>query len=70
MPAKKVKKQLIIGFFMFGISIITGSLQVIFSPFNFVRVVNLLVVIGSSLCIGAFVREFYILKERESTNSN
>ncbi|MDG5471287.1 hypothetical protein P6709_05970 [Jeotgalibacillus sp. ET6] len=63
MQKKKVKKQLILGFVLFGISIISGSFQIIFSSFNFVKVLSLVVVIGSSVCVGALIREFFILKE-------
>ncbi|SDM64487.1 hypothetical protein [Bacillus sp. OK048] len=68
MQEKKVKKQLIMGCILFGISIISGSLQIVFSPFNFVRVVSLIVVIGSSLCVGAFIRELFILKKTINPN--
>ncbi|MFC4323245.1 hypothetical protein [Litchfieldia salsa] len=61
MEGNKVKKQLIIGIILFGISLISGSIQVIFSPYKFVRVVSLFVVIGSSLSLGAFIRELFII---------
>lgn len=63
MKGNRVKKQLIMGFILFGIFIILGSIQIIFSPFNFVRVIWLFIVILSSLSLGAFIREFYILKK-------
>lgn len=63
-----VKKQLITGYIVFGFSIISGSLQVIISPFTFVRVLSLIVVIGSSLCVGAFIRESFILKKTKDPN--
>ncbi|WP_099364204.1 hypothetical protein [Fredinandcohnia onubensis] len=63
MEGNRVKKQLIMGFILFGILIISGSIQIIFSPFNFVRVVGLFIVILSSLSLGAFIREFFILKK-------
>ncbi|MCC3357059.1 hypothetical protein [Bacillus sp. REN16] len=68
MQEKKVKKQLIIGCFLFGLSIISGSIQVIVSPYNFVRVVSLIAVIAASLSVGAFIREFFILKAKKDTD--
>ncbi|MFJ5621508.1 hypothetical protein ACIQD3_02000 [Peribacillus loiseleuriae] len=62
---KTVKQQLIYGFILFGMIIITGSLQVIFSPFTFVRGAMLLSVIGCSMGVGAFIREFFIMKNNE-----
>ncbi|MEH7225908.1 hypothetical protein V7112_19015 [Bacillus sp. JJ1566] len=68
MKEKKVKKQLKMGFILFGILLISGSLQIISTPFHFVRVVSLIVVIGSSLSLGAFIREFFILKKSINLN--
>ncbi|MEK5442379.1 MULTISPECIES: hypothetical protein [unclassified Fredinandcohnia] len=68
MEGNKVKKQLIMGFILFGVLLISGSIQVIFSPFNFVRSVSLFVVIGSSLSLGAFIRELFIIKRTIKPN--
>ncbi|MFD2446874.1 hypothetical protein ACFSO7_23315 [Bacillus sp. CGMCC 1.16607] len=65
---KAGKQQLISGFILLGILIITGSLQVVFSPFPFVRGIMLIAVIGCSMAIGAFVRELFILKNSEVDN--
>ncbi|MBM7603061.1 putative membrane-anchored protein [Metabacillus crassostreae] len=62
-----MNKQLITGCFFFGFFIILGSLQVVFSPFTFVRGMSLLAVIGCSAGVGAFIRELYILKEKNHT---
>ncbi|MDR4886010.1 hypothetical protein RGU12_00430 [Fredinandcohnia sp. QZ13] len=62
MEGNKVKKQLKMGFILFGVFLISGSIQVIFTPYNFVRVVSLFLVIGSSLSLGAFIREILIIK--------
>ncbi len=59
-----MKRQLIIGYIAFSIFILSGSIQIIFSPFSFVRVINLLVVIFCSAAIGAFIREWFVLKEK------
>ncbi|WP_227940216.1 hypothetical protein [Alkalihalobacillus deserti] len=64
MKENKVKKQLIMGCVLLGIFIITGSIQAIFSPFTFVRGISLLSVIACSAGVGAFIREFFILKEK------
>ncbi|WML45447.1 hypothetical protein [Neobacillus sp. PS3-40] len=63
MKEKKIKQQLIMGCVLFGILVILGSLQVVFSPFIFVRGVSLLVVIGCSTGVGTFIRELFILKK-------
>lgn len=68
MERKKIKRQLLIGFIMFGIFLISGSIQVIHYPYLFVRVVSLFVVIGSSLVLGAFIRELFILKKGKNPN--
>ncbi|MFA9559459.1 hypothetical protein ACERII_19295 [Evansella sp. AB-rgal1] len=48
MEENKVKKQLIIGCALFGTLILLGSLQVVFSPFAFVRGISLITVISCS----------------------
>src|SRR5690606_8507784 len=45
-------------------------IQIIFSPFSFVRGISLIAVIFCSAGIGAFIREMFILKEiNELSNS-
>ncbi|MGM9944877.1 MAG: hypothetical protein ACI33M_08040 [Lysinibacillus sp.] len=62
MQKQTEKKQLIMFCILFGIIIILSSLQVIFSTLQFVRVVSLIGVIGTSIVVGAFIREIFILK--------
>jgi len=50
---------------LFAIIVIIDSLLVFNSPYLFVRVLNLFAVIGISGVIGAFIREIFILKEKE-----
>ena len=64
LDANKVKRQLIIGCIILGIFIISGSIQVIFSPFSFVRGGSVIGIIICSASIGAFIRELFILKEK------
>jgi uncharacterized membrane-anchored protein len=64
----RVKKQLIMGCVFLGFFIILGSLQVVFSPFTFVRGISLLAVIGCSAGVGAFIRELFILKEKKQVS--
>ncbi|MFS0865681.1 hypothetical protein [Fredinandcohnia sp. 179-A 10B2 NHS] len=68
MEENKVNKQLKMGFVLFEILLISGSIQVIFSPYNFVRVLSLFVVIGSSLSLGAFIRESFFIKKAMNPN--
>jgi hypothetical protein len=68
MKEKKDKQQLLIGCVLLGILIILGSLQVVFSPFIFVRGVSLIAVIGCSMGAGAFIRELFILKMVKQPN--
>jgi len=49
---------------IFGIFVIIQSIQVIYSPHTFVRVINLLTLIFLSSAIGAFIRELFILKKK------
>jgi len=60
----KAKRQLLIFCFSFGLMVISGSIQIILSPFPFVRGISVLTVIGCSATIGAFIREMFILNEK------
>ncbi len=64
LDTNKVKRQLIIGCIPLGIFIISGSIQVIFSPFSFVRIVSVIGIIISSACIGAAIRGLFLLKAK------
>lgn len=64
MQEQKEKKKLIMFCILYGIIIILSSLQIIFSPLQFVRVVSLIGVIGLSIGVGAFIRELFILKNK------
>ncbi|MBM7661053.1 5,10-methylene-tetrahydrofolate dehydrogenase/methenyl tetrahydrofolate cyclohydrolase [Bacillus mesophilus] len=61
MDLTKLKKQLYMGCTLLGILTVLGSIQTIFSPYPFVRGVSSMVVIGCSICIGAFIRELFII---------
>ncbi|MEI5908632.1 hypothetical protein WAK64_16410 [Bacillus spongiae] len=69
MKRMTVKQQLILGCVLFGLIIILNSLQVVFSPFSFVRGINLIVVISCSIGVGAFIRELFIIKENVKEDS-
>jgi hypothetical protein len=60
MKEKKVKQQLVTGCILFIILIISGSTQIVFSPYSFVRNLSLIAVIGCSIGLGAFIRELFI----------
>lgn len=60
---RTVKQQLVIGCILLGMLVVLGSLQVVFSPYPFVRGVMIISVIGCSAGIGAYIREFFILKK-------
>lgn len=48
------------------LSIILQSIVVVGAPHTFVKIVNLISIIGSSGIVGAFIREvFIILKQKE-----
>ena len=59
---KKVKKQIVIGSICFTGIVIANSVQAIFSPYAFVRFLNIFVIILISGALGAFMREYYIQK--------
>lgn len=50
---------------IFGLFVIIQSVQVIYTPHTFVRVVNLIFTIFVSGAIGAFIRELFILKKKK-----
>ncbi|PZX07359.1 hypothetical protein C7437_101472 [Psychrobacillus insolitus] len=50
---------------IFGLFVIIQSVQVIYTPHTFVRVVNLISTIFVSGAIGAFIRELFILKKKK-----
>ncbi|WP_042346828.1 hypothetical protein [Bacillus massiliigorillae] len=62
-------KRLVLGCVLFGILIISGSLQVIFSPFVIVRALMLFSVIVCSIGLGAFIRELFVQRNNISKNS-
>ncbi|MEW9500740.1 hypothetical protein [Jeotgalibacillus marinus] len=68
---KTTVKQLILGYILFGIFIILGCLQIMLTPFTFVRGINLISVIAFSMGVGAFSkRAFYITKKMIDENHN
>ncbi|MDV6377872.1 hypothetical protein ORD22_06300 [Sporosarcina sp. GW1-11] len=62
---KNTPAKMILFCVLFAIIVTADSLLVINSPYVFVRVLNLFAVIGLSGVIGAFIRDFFILKEKE-----
>ncbi len=46
--------------------IILQSIVVVYTPHTFVKVMNLIFIIGASGIVGAFIREVLILKEKET----
>lgn len=45
--------------------IILQSIVMVSTPHTFVRIVNLLTIIGASGIVGAFMREIFILKQKK-----
>ena len=70
---KKDKKptpgKLILFSVLFAIMILIDSLLIIYSPYVVVRALNLVAVIVLSLAIGAFIREIFVIKNREDSQS-
>jgi hypothetical protein len=64
---RNTSAKLILFCVLLTIDVIIESLLVINSPFLFVRVLNLMGVIVVSLIIGAFIREIFILRNRENS---
>ncbi|TYS69315.1 hypothetical protein FZC75_17320 [Sutcliffiella horikoshii] len=59
-------KYLVMMSSVFCLSIILQSIVVVSTPHPFVRIINLIAIIGASGIVGAFIREIYILKNRSS----
>jgi len=65
-PAYIIKSSIIL-----GLLVIMPSIQVIYTPHTFVRVISLIMIILLSSVIGAFIRELFILKKNNNmTNHN
>ncbi|PIC65297.1 hypothetical protein CSV79_01355 [Sporosarcina sp. P13] len=62
---KNTPAKMILICVLFAIIITVDSLLVINSPYVVVKVLNLFAVIGLSGVTGAFIREIFILKEKE-----
>ena len=60
---KRTGKILSFGIIGFSMMIILQGYQVIFSPFIFVKVINLVGIIVFSGASGAFIRELFIIKK-------
>ena len=65
---KATPKFLIIMCIVYGLFIISQSIQVIYTPSTLVKVVNLIAIVFLSGAIGAFIREIFILKKEAITN--
>lgn len=50
---------------LLSLSIILQSIVVVSTPHTFVKVINLIAIIGVSGIVGAFIREVFILKQKE-----
>lgn len=46
--------------------IVPSAIVVVITPYTFVKVVNLILVIGFSLFLGVIIREIFILKNNEN----
>ncbi|AST90995.1 hypothetical protein BC6307_06730 [Sutcliffiella cohnii] len=58
----KGTNRMLLFIIVYSIVLMFNAVLVIFSPHQFVRVVSLFGVVIASLTIGAFTREFFILK--------
>lgn len=61
---KTTPKLLVLYSVLFGTIIITSAFQVVLSPNPFIRTVNVILIIFLSGVVGAFIREFFILKQK------
>jgi len=50
---------------LLSLSIILQSIVVVSTPHTFLKVINLIAIIGVSGIVGAFIREVFILKQKE-----
>ncbi|WP_226682999.1 hypothetical protein [Sutcliffiella horikoshii] len=57
-------KYLVIMSSLLCLSTILQSIVVVSTPHTFVRIVNLISIVGASGIVGAFIREVFILKDR------
>jgi hypothetical protein len=61
---------LYVGLIGFPIIIILDAIIVIASPYTFVKIINLILVILASGAVGAFVREFFVRRNNERTDNS
>lgn len=59
-------RQIITVCVLFTLIVVIESIQVIYSPYIFVKIVNLIVIILLSSFIGALVRELFTLKRNRT----
>jgi len=59
---KSSPKYLIIASIIFGIMIVTSAIQAVLSPYPFIRLINVFLIIFLSGGVGAFIRELFILR--------
>lgn len=64
------KKQLYFGLISFPISIVLACSIVVGTPYLFVEIMNLMIIVILSVSLGAFIRELFLLKEKEKSNIN
>lgn len=67
MEVARIKRQLVIGSILLSILTILGSIQVVISPFRFIRGVAIIAVIWCSAGIGAFVRELFSINKNSNS---
>lgn len=61
-------KYLIVMSIIFSLCVIIQSVQVIYTDYMFVKIVNLIAIIFISSAIGAFIRVVFILKKKITIN--
>lgn len=62
------KRQLYVGLISYPILIVLDGLILIGTPYLFVKIINLLVIVVLSGILGAFIREIFVLKEKQGEN--
>ena len=62
---KNTPAKLILYCVLFTIMVVFYSLSLMNSPYVFVKMTNLMMIIFFSIAIGAFIREIFVLKEKE-----
>jgi ABC-type arginine transport system permease subunit len=62
-------KFLIMMIVFFGVQVLISASLVVFSPHIFIRALNIFIISVLSGVIGAFIREIFIIKQKDASNN-